>query len=139
MKYFVDTNIFLELAFEDARWKECRGFLSRIEEGKISASTSDFAVYGGILQIESKTRSSSKVHTFIKSLLTLQGLSILRPSEEEILNATRIMASHKLDFDDSLVVSSMLANGLTNLVSFDRHFDGVKEVERLEPADVLAS
>ncbi|MGI0083539.1 MAG: type II toxin-antitoxin system VapC family toxin [Nitrososphaerales archaeon] len=135
----MDTNIFLELAFEDTRWKECRDFLSRIEEGKISASTSDFALYGSILQIESKTRSGNKVHTFIKSLLTLQGLSILRPSEEEILKATRIMASHKLDFDDSLVVSSMLANRLTSLVSFDRHFDRVKEIERLEPANVLTS
>ena len=52
--YFIDTNIFLELEFEDARWKERRDFLSWIEDGKISDSTSDFVVDGGILQIENK-------------------------------------------------------------------------------------
>jgi len=35
------------------------------------------------------------------------------------------------------VVSTMIANRITKLVSFDKHFDTIKDIQRVEPVDVL--
>lgn len=53
-----------------------------------------------------------------------------------ILKSIDIMGKYNLDFDDALVVSSMIANKIKKLVSFDKHFDVVREIERIEPKDV---
>ena len=137
--YFIDTNVFLELEFQDARWEECRGFLKKVETGEVSACSSDFVVYGAILEIEAKTRKRSelKIETFLDALLSLSGLSILRPTIKEMKDAAKFVSSRKLDFDDAYVVSCMTANEITSIVSFDRHFDNLEEVRRLEPIEIL--
>lgn len=136
---FVDTNIFLELQFEDSRWRECLEFLKKVETGEIFAFTSDFVVYSSVLEISSKKpkKKELNIETFLTAISTMQGLSILRPTIDEMSNAVASMAKRKLDFDDSLVVSAMVANNITTLVSFDRHFDGIKEIKRVEPIQVF--
>jgi len=47
------------------------------------------------------------------------------------------MKGENLDFDDALVISCMKANNIRDLISFDRHFDKVKGIRRIEPGDVL--
>jgi predicted nucleic acid-binding protein len=138
---FIDTNIFLELEFQDLRWKECRDLLKKVETGEIRASTSDFVIYGSILEIESKERSKaeSKICTFLRVLSSLRGLSILRPTTEEMADAGRSMKRRKLDYDDSYIVSSMKSNSIKTLISFDRHFDRQNEIKRLEPIQILES
>jgi predicted nucleic acid-binding protein len=61
---------------------------------------------------------------------------ILNPDLMTILKSIDIMGKYNLDFDDALVVSSMIANKIKKLVSFDKHFDVVREIERIEPKDV---
>ena len=137
--FFIDTNIFLELLFQDARWEECRGFLKKVETRELNASTSDFVVYSAVLEIaaKSKRKSEVKVETFLESLASLAGLSLIRPTMKEMKDATEFMGNRKLDFDDSYVVSCMIANKMKSLVSFDRHFDKLNEVKRIEPIEIL--
>jgi predicted nucleic acid-binding protein len=140
-RLFIDTNILLELEFQDERWLECRDLLKKIETGEIKASTSDFVVYGSILEIESKERgkSAAKISTFLTALSSLKGLSVFRPTVTEMIDASETMKRRKLDFDDSYIVSSMKAEDVRTLVSFDRHFDKQSEIERLEPNQILES
>ena len=42
------------------------------------------------------------------------------------------MKEYNLDFDDALVVASMLANKTKKLVSFDKHFDKISENKIIE-------
>lgn len=59
-------------------------------------------------------------------------LRILRPSFDDFYSAVDMMYSHKLDFDDGLVVACMKNYGIGKLVSFDRHFDRVTGIERIK-------
>jgi predicted nucleic acid-binding protein len=138
-RLFIDTNIFLELEFQDSRWQECKQLLEKVESGEIKAATSDFIVYSSILEIESKegSRAQAKIVTFLTVLSSLKGLSILRPAAIEMTDAARFMNRRKLDYDDSYVVSSMKSDDIKTLVSFDRHFDKQTEIQRLEPIHVL--
>lgn len=74
---------------------------------------------------------------FITSLSEIKDLTILNPDLKTILTSFGFMKRYSLDFDDALVASSMIANKIKKLVSFDKHFDKVKEIERIEPRHVL--
>ncbi len=70
---------------------------------------------------------------FIKDL---KGLEIVRPSLSEIYNSLKISKKYNLDFDDSLVVSSMMNHNLKTLISLDKDFDQVREIKRIEPRNL---
>jgi predicted nucleic acid-binding protein len=74
-----------------------------------------------------------RMKKFILSLSGIENLEIFAPSIEIILKALDKMKEYKLDFDDALVVSCMISNKIKKLVSFDKHFDKIKEIERIEP------
>ncbi len=133
---FIDTNIFLEVQFQDARWKECGELLRKVENEEIEALTTDFIVYSIILKIESKTKSIDKIEKFVNALTGISGLRIFHPEYETIRDSLRFVRKYGLDFDDALVVASMIANKVKKLVSFDRGFDKVKEIVRIEPYQI---
>lgn len=135
--FFVDTNIFLEVEFKDTRWKESYDFLTKVAKGELEAITSDFAIFSIILEIETKVKSVDRIGKFVKSLAEYLGLSIFYPTENELLAALDFMKKYNLDFDDALVVACMVSNKIKKMVSFDSDFDKVKEIERVEPKDIL--
>lgn len=134
--FFIDTNIFLEVQLQDPRWKECEEFLKKVENEEVEAVTTDFIVYSIILNIESKTKSIDKIEKFIIALAGISNLKIYYPENETVKDSFRFMRKYGLDFDDALVVSSMVANKVKKLVSFDKKFDGVKEIVRIEPNQI---
>lgn|SRR3989338_626234 len=135
--FFVDANIFLEIALGDEKKEECKEMLSRVQKNLLNAITSDFIMYTCLLHIESKLKHVEKMQNFLTFLDNMEGLKIYSPNNETIYNAFDIMKKYKLDFDDALVVSTMASLGIKQLVSFDRHFDRVKEIERLKPVQLL--
>ena len=46
--------------------------------------------------------------------------------------AAGLMEDYKLDFDDGLVVACMKNNGITKIASLDKHFDKVKDIQRIK-------
>ncbi len=134
---FVDANIFLEIQLSDERSEECKEFLRKIVSEELSAATSDYIVYSCLLQISNKLNSAERMEKFITSLSEIKDLTILNPDLKTILTSLDFMKRYGLDFDDALVVSSMIANKIKKLVSFDKHFDKAKEIERIEPRHVL--
>ena len=50
-----------------------------------------------------------------------------------ITEALQIYASSKLDFGDAMIAASMRLDGLATLYSYDRDFDRLADVTRLEP------
>lgn len=134
---FIDANIFLEIQLSDERSEECKEFLRKIAAEDLSAATSGYIVYSCLLQISNKLNSAERMEKFITSLSEIKNLTILNPDLKTILTSLGLMKRYSLDFDDALVVSSMVVNKIKKLVSFDKHFDKVKEIERIEPRQVL--
>ena len=136
--FFIDANIFLEVALKDKRSDECKKFLIDVLEKKINAYTSDFILYTCILQIEGKLESRKKMEDFIVLISNMENLEFIRPNLDAMNVAIDIAKKYNLTFDDALVVACMTANNVNKLVSFDSDFDAVKEIERVEPNEIRA-
>jgi predicted nucleic acid-binding protein len=44
-----------------------------------------------------------------------------------------LFAEENIDFSDALIAAEMLTSGYTEIYSYDRDFDNVLEIERVEP------
>ena len=137
MVYFVDANIFLEVQLKDEKSEECKKFLREIDKDKIDTITSDFVIYTCLIQIQNKLKSPEGMINFMTFLTNLETLEIFRPKQTTILKGIEYSKKYNLDFDDALVVVCMIENNIDTLVSFDKDFDKVKEIKRVEPKDII--
>ena len=133
---FIDANIFLEVELDDKRSEECRELLLEIYNKRIKSITSDFIVYTCLIQLENKA-SVAYMENFITFLDNMRNIEVHSPAYKTLYNAFETMKKYGLDFDDALVVSTMTSLGIKQLISFDKHFDKVKEIKRLEPVQFL--
>jgi len=135
--YFIDANIFLEVQLKDEKSEECKSFLRKIDDNKIDTLTSDFIVYTCLIQIQNKSKSTEKLSDFMAFLTNLEAMEIFRPRQSTIEKGIEYSKKHGLDFDDGLVLACMFENNIGTIVSFDKDFDKVKEIKRIEPKEVL--
>ena len=130
---FVDANIFLEVILKDKNADRCKSLLRKIKNNEIKALTSDFLIYACLIQIQYKLKSHEKMKQFLSFINQLKGLKIIRPSLNEMYKSCNISKKYNLDFDDSLVVAIMINNKCKHLVSFDKHFNNIPMIKRIEP------
>jgi predicted nucleic acid-binding protein len=64
-------------------------------------------------------------------LLSLPGLKLTH--RKMYLRALDLYAAYPIDFEDALVVAQMERQKITELYSYDRDFDRVAGITRLEP------
>ncbi len=134
---FIDANIFLELALEDKRSDECEKLFLEIKRKNLPSFTSDFIFYTCLIQIENKLKPTQNMEDFMIFIDNIESLDIVSPRTETVYDTFKIMRTHNLDFDDSLVVAMMKSLNIIQLVSFDKHFDKIKEIKRIEPQNIL--
>lgn len=130
---FIDANIFLEIALGDKKSESCRKLLTEVNDGQFHACTSDFIVYSCLLQIQYKTKDSSLMKNFILFVNSLNNLTIVRPSLSDMIKAVEYRDKYKLDFDDCLVVSSMINNDIETLITLDTDFNKVSIIKVKQP------
>lgn len=131
MTYFVDSNIFLEVELKDEKREECQNFLTRVAQGTEDCMISDFILYSVLIELVEKS-TLDMANNFLK-FFEQANIEVFVPNMRTLSEALNIVKKYNLDFDDALVVSSMLENKINKLISFDRHFDRVKEIKRFEP------
>ena len=135
---FIDANIFLELMLDNTRADEWEDFFNKLRDQSFRAITTDFIIYSCLLEIKFKLKSIDFMKKFVLFINELQNLSVYRSSFGEIYYALDLSLKYGLDFDDSLIVSVMNSNELTEIVSFDKHFDKVREIKRKEPNSIFS-
>jgi predicted nucleic acid-binding protein len=64
-------------------------------------------------------------------ILSLRGLKL--PNRSVFLRALDLFAGAPMDFVDALAIAHMEARKITEVYSYDEHFDGVDGIRRLEP------
>ena len=47
------------------------------------------------------------------------------------------MKSYGLDFDDALALQIMKEKGIHNIISYDKDFDKIPNIKRIEPENLL--
>jgi len=134
--YLLDTNIFLEVMLSRSRKDACKRFLNALRDGKETGIVTDFSVYS-IMVIMSSLGKLTQLRTFLMSLSAYKGLTIYTTTLSDKIRAIGICLEKTLDVDDSIQYSAALSNDAKGIVSFDRHFDGLK-IPRIEPQAIHA-
>ncbi|MEM3827859.1 MAG: hypothetical protein QXP36_01395 [Conexivisphaerales archaeon] len=47
------------------------------------------------------------------------------------------MKSHNLDFDDAMALQAMNKNGIKSIISYDKDFDRILYIKRIQPEELL--
>ncbi|MCK4478091.1 type II toxin-antitoxin system VapC family toxin [Candidatus Bathyarchaeota archaeon] len=129
--YLVDANIFLEVLLSRARKEECKKFLRSLRDGKKSGIVTDFTIHS-IIVIMSGLNRLNELKTFLLSLLAYKGLHVHYTTLTDEVKATELAIEQNLDMDDAIQYSSALSANAEAIISFDKHFNGLK-IPRKEP------
>ncbi len=131
---FLDTNVILRHLLGDNETQSPRAtaFFQRIEQGAVRVRTSDAVISEVVFTLE---RSYSQPKPFIREvMLTLLSLpGIVVPGKQRIRRVLDIYVERNLPYLDAHHVVLMEQLGLTEILSFDHHFDRIPGISRIEP------
>lgn len=137
--YFLDATVFMyAFGTEHAYREPCKRILRGVTSGEIAATTS-----AEVLQeIAHRYFAINRRAEAVRVLRALPGiLRVILPLRSEDMALVPDLAEKypRLGARDVAHMSVMIANGLRRIVTADRDFDGLEEVERMDPADLAAS
>jgi len=135
--YLLDANIFLEVALDQRLAEECEKLLRDIESSTAEAVISDFHLDTILIIMEHYNSSPSDMRRFISSLLGFRGLRIYTLSLSDRLKATGYMEKLCLDYDDALAYQTMKRCKIDVIISYDKHFNNLPDIQRKEPQQVI--
>ena len=135
---FLDTNIIVRYLTRDdeAKAEACYELFQRVQRGEEELFTSE-AIVTEVAYVLSSPRapyrlSHEEIRARLLPILTLRGVRL--PQKQVYLRALDLYALYPvLDFEDALAVAHMEHRGLTEIVSYDRDFDRITGLQRVEP------
>lgn len=129
----IDTNIFLEVILEQEKAEKCKIFLKEILEGKKKAIISSFSIDSIVLSMIRNKVSGGKITIFLRSLYKYAGLRFYQIRIKDRINALLFMEKYNLDYEDALIAQSAISTNSREIISFDRHLNKIKEINRIVP------
>ena len=131
---FLDTNIFLRHLRQDHPDHSPRAtaLFARIRRGEAYAQTLDTVVFETVYTLQSfykETRSA--IRETLLPLINLPG--IVLPDKQRYARAFEIYATSSRSFADSFHIAHAEQAGIREFISFDRDFDGLPNIRRVEP------
>lgn len=134
MSDFIDTNVFVRFLVRDDPEKTTRSaeLLAQAERGTIEIMTSE-AVVLEIVQVLSRLYRMERtmIATVVPSLLDNRGLRVDHKSA--LIAAFATYEATRLDYTDCLAIEHARRTGRAAIYSYDRDFDRIPGVRRLEP------
>jgi predicted nucleic-acid-binding protein len=130
----LDANILLRYVTADhpELSPRCRRLLERVEAAEETVFLPEAALADVAWTLLSFYRwPAERVCAFLGDLLALDGLEMQR--KEMIWTALELFRGGKVDFSDALIAAETGSVGLQEIYSFDRDFDDVPELRRVEP------
>lgn len=134
---FIDTNIFIRfLAGDDTQKTEaCYELFRRLSVGLETATTSE-SVLTEIAYVLSSSKlyriSPSEIAARLRPLLLARGLQL--PDKQIYLRALDLYSSRpSIGLEDALTVAHFELDGLEAIYSYDRDFDRIPGIVRVEP------
>ena len=131
---FLDTNIFLRhlLGDDPAQSPRATAYFQAIEQGLRKARISDIVVFEVVFTLErGYRRSKTEIQSAVLPLLELP--SMLLPRKRKFREVFRLYIDKNISFADAYHAVMMRKLNLSEIVSFDRDFDRIPAVTRVEP------
>lgn len=133
---FIDTSVFIRyLTRDDPRKADaCFALFQEAKGDAITLWTTE-SVIAEVVYVLSSSQlyhlSRSRIRDLLYPLLSLPGLKLAH--RRTYLRALDIYAGYPLDFEDALMAAQMERQGVTELYSYDREYDQVAGLTRIEP------
>ncbi len=133
---FIDANIFLRFITKDDEAKARKIFelFELADKGKVDLVALEVVIAEVIYILSSKklySLSAKKIKLILTPIIEMRGLKMTRKTT--ILLALEYMVTQKIDFEDALIVASMVKQKIKEVYSYDRDFDKFKRIKRVEP------
>lgn len=135
---FLDTNIIIRFLTRDDEPKAdaCYQLFQRVKQGEEEVFACEAMVTEVAYVLTSSRTPYGLSHAEVKDrllpILTLRGVRL--PHKRVCLRALDIYASVPgLDLEDAMAVAHMEQQGVTEIYSYDRDFDRVDGITRVEP------
>ena len=134
-EYFLDTNIFMYAAGKPHEFKEpCISILSKVQSGELNAAI-DTEVFQEILYRYHHINLSDKGVDLAWSMMDIRFdvLPVTKKVIEVSLYFYQQYQNKGISPRDIIHVATMIQNDIKKIVSVDRHFDVIEEVQRIDP------
>jgi predicted nucleic acid-binding protein len=130
----LDTNVVLRHLLQDHADHSPRAtaMLTRIGVGDLSVHVTASVFFEAVFTLERQQRvPKSQIRAALVLILAIPGLLVHERSRLE--RALDLFVERNIPFVDAYLVATMEDLGSTQIISFDRHFDRIPGIERVEP------
>lgn len=133
---FVDTNIFLRFLTKDdpKKAEKCLALFESANKKEIKLQTTESVITEIVYILSSKrlyNLSRLEVYEKLVPILKMRGLKI--PNKRTLITALIIYSEYTVDFEDAVLVANTLKTESREIYSYDRGFNKISEIKRLEP------
>jgi predicted nucleic acid-binding protein len=131
---FLDTNIFLRHLCQDHPefFSRATAYLARIERGELKVRTADTVIFETVFTLERLYRQpKAAIRDAFLALVELP--SIVLPGKRRLRKVFDVYVDYHISFADAYHAVLMEQLKLTEMVSFDRDFDKLPAIQRVEP------
>jgi uncharacterized protein len=131
---FLETNIFLRHLRQDHAEFSPRAtaLLRRIEHGAVRVRTADTVIFETVFTLERfYKQSKAAIREAFLPLIELPGIEL--PGKRRFRRVFAYYVEQNISFADAYHAVLMESLRLTQMVSFDRDFDRIATVQRVEP------
>ena len=131
---FIDTNIFIRFLTNDIPEKAdaCEHLFREAVEKNEKFFTTEMVIAEIIWVLESYYELPKKeVREMVEKILITPFLFF--PQKDLILNALTLYGDKNIDYIDAYNASVLKEQGIKKVYSYDRHYDKIEWVSRIEP------
>ncbi len=131
---FLDTNVPVRHFTQDnpAQSPRASAYLEQIEDGNIRVHVEPTVIFETVYLLEKQYKiPRTVVHDGVLALLDLPG--IVMPGKKRIRDTFALYIERNLPFADAYHIAVMHAEGLHEIITFDREFDRIAGIHRSEP------
>ena len=129
----IDANVILRYLTNDIpdQAKQAEELLKRVEAGIEDVFLPDIILADIIWILDRYYKQTREdIREWITTILSLQGLTF--SDKDMALNALDIYVDNKIDWSDAFTASQMLQRGITEIYSFDKHFNRIEGIAKIE-------
>ncbi len=131
---FLDTNVLLRHLRQDLpeQSERATAYLERVEQGQLQVRTADTVIFETVFTLQRTYRQPKQaIRDAVLPLIELPG--IILPAKRRFRRVFDLYVNLNISFADAYHAVLMEKLKLTEVVSFDREFDRVPGLQRLEP------
>ncbi|MFH0728138.1 MAG: PIN domain-containing protein [Pseudomonadota bacterium] len=133
---FVDTNIFLRFLVNDdpAKADACEAMFRSAIAGEETLFTSEMVIAEIVWVLESYYElKKCDIRKSVEKILNTRNLNC--PNREIIINALSLYDEKNMDYIDAYNAFVLKLHEISELYSYDKHFDRLTRVKRIEPGE----